>query len=102
MTQQTKIADLGPTAAEHKAEAATARRCRPGRYGMAFSTIRYWQGYARSINRYVGLWAGSGTFHLPASIFDHRAARDIGHDAIAAAAINAAGLRAIIQGEPRR
>lgn len=75
----------------------TRRRVRPPRYGMAWSTIRYWQQTAADRQRYYGAGLGYQTFLASAA---HPIAtvpsRRIAHEAIQAAYINPERLKNVL------
>src|SRR5262245_42360674 len=57
---------------------------RPGKYGIAFSTIKYWQKRAYELNLYNGL-EFVGMLECTVEQLQTKCPREIGHDAIAAA-----------------
>ena len=67
------------------------------RYGIRFTTIRYWQKMAHDLNLYNGiLFTGC----LRAANLAEMGSRQIGHDAIAAAFVRRTpeGMRALLLG----
>lgn len=57
------------------------------RYGMDFSTIRFWQNCAKDLRQFNGIWA-VGYLECALDALQRVDARQLGHDAIAAAFVH--------------